>query len=91
MVQSGITVGLDFVQVDRIIPVPSHIILGAEPQEASQSTAVDVMPLFLQYRSDSCLLQSSFPVVVRGSGYPGSWFCVRVSPIWIPSNVASGA
>lgn len=27
----------------------------------------------------------------RGSGYPGSWFCVRVSPIWIPSNVASGA
>lgn len=65
MVQSGITVGLDFLQVDRIIPVPSHIILGAEPQEASQSTAVDVMPLFLQYRSDSCLLQSSFPVVVR--------------------------
>lgn len=65
---------------------------GAEPQEASQGTAVDVMPLFIHYRSDSCLPQSPFPVVVRwGSRYPGGWFCVRVSPIWILSNVASGA
>lgn len=69
---------------------PSHN--GAERQEATWSTAVDVMPLFMQYRSDSCLPQSSFPVVARwGSRCPGGWFCVRVSPSWIPSNAASGA
>lgn len=71
---------------------PSHSLTypfhnGAEPQEASQSTAVDVKPLFIHYRSDSCLPQSSFPVVVRwGSRHPGGRFCVRVSPIWISSN-----
>lgn len=94
MVQSGVTVGLDFLQEAKN---HSHSFTyyphsGAEPQEASQGTAVDVMPLFIHYRSDSCLPQSPFPVVVRwGSRYPGGWFCVRVSPIWILSNVASGA